>query len=91
MKPFELTTWRLEFLELFEVTGDTFASLVAITLTDSELDVEFDSGFGGSKGKPFTAWSEKYVYFPAVYDGSEWIACVSRNPDGQPTSHIGGE
>ena len=55
------------------------------------FDREFDGGFGGSEGCYFTAWGGKYVYFPAVYDGSEWIDFVPRNPCLQATSHIGGQ
>lgn len=84
-----MTTWREQFEAVFKVTGDTFDSL-DITLSAAELDTEFNAGYGGVEGKPFTAWSEKYVYFPATYDGAEWVACVSRNPDGLPTDHIGG-
>ena len=83
------TTWRKTFVEIFEDTGDSFEKLVSITLSESELDAEFDYGFGGVEGKPFTAWSERFVYFPACYDGTEWIAYVSRDPDGIPTEHIG--
>ena len=81
-------TWRKMFEELFlEETGDSFETITT-TLTDEQLDKEFDAGYGG--GEPFTAWSEKFVYFPACYDGAEWIAYVSRNPDGTPTVHVGG-
>ena len=83
------TTWRKQLTELFEKTGDTFENLV-ITLTDYELDEEFDDASARLEGNPFTAWSDKYVYFPACYDGGEWVAYVSRNPDGEPTGHIGG-
>lgn len=54
------------------------------------LDYEFDDGYGGTEGPSFTAWSENYVYFPACYDGSEWIATVPRNPINIATEHIGG-
>jgi len=84
-----VTTWRQEFIEAFEETNDNFDNLVC-TLTDEELDIEFNNGFGVEEGKPFTAWSENFVYFPVRYDGSEWIAWVSRNPDNKPTAHIGG-
>ena len=55
------------------------------------FDREFDGGYGGSEGCQFTAWGRKYIYFPAVYDGSEWIAFVPRNPCLHATEHIGGE
>ncbi len=71
-----------------ELDGDV---LIANTLSEESMDVEFDDGYGGSEGKPFTAWSEKYTYFPAVYDGAEWVARVLRNPCDVATGHIGGE
>jgi hypothetical protein len=52
---------------------------------------EFDAGYGGSQGKPVLAWSEKYVYFPVVYDGAEWIERAPRNPQDDGQSHVGGE
>ncbi len=84
-----MTTWRKEFENVFKETGDTFET-VKMTLTSEQLDTEFDDGYGGTNGEPFTAWSKQFVYFPACYDGAEWIAYVSRNPNGKATSHIGG-
>ncbi len=83
------TTWRKEFEGVFKATGDSFVGL-SITLSPDELDAEFDDGYGSVNGKPFTAWSKRFVYFPACYDGAEWVSWVSRNPDGRPTEHIGG-
>ena len=81
-----IVTWR-QLLE--KCAGDD--AIVANTLTDEELDEPFDKGWGGANGKPFTAWSEDYVYFPATYDGSEWVARVPRNPCDTPTEHVGGQ
>jgi len=61
------------------------------TLTSQELCKEFDAGYGGSEGKTFTAWSEKYVYFPVVYDGAEWVGRAPRNVCDEVTDHMGGE
>jgi len=55
------------------------------------LVYNFDRGYGGSEGPHFTAWSEKRVYFPGVYDGAEWIDSVPRHPCDEATKHIGGE
>ena len=55
------------------------------------LNYDFDSGYGGSNGSFFTAWTKDVVYFPAVYDGAEWIASVPRNPCNNATKHVGGE
>ena len=82
------TTWRSELISALYTNGETWESLVAVVCED--LDKHFDSGWGGPKGCPFTAWTKDFVYFPACYDGSEWVASVARNPNGQPTNHIGG-
>jgi len=78
-------------VEALEHCGETWGDIEAITLTEAELDVEFDTGFGGAEGEPFTVWTKRRVYFPACYDGAEWVSSVSRYPDGKPTHHIGGE
>jgi len=65
--------------------------IIGCTLTENEMTVKFDAGYGGSEGKAFTAWSDKYVYFPVVYDGAEWVGRAPRNPCDEATSHVGGE
>lgn len=85
------TTWRKGISSAFESSGDEWATVISSTLTYEDLDQEFDDGYGGSEGCPFTLWTEKYVYFPVVYDGSEWVGWVPRNPCDIKTSHIGGE
>ena len=64
---------------------------VAVPIDYGVFVQEFDGGYGGTEGCSFTAWGGKYVYFPAVYDGSEWVECVPRNPCLIATKHIGGE
>lgn len=54
------------------------------------INYDFDSGYGGVEGFSFTAWTKDRIYFPAQYDGSEWIASVPRNPCDEVTYHIGG-
>lgn len=85
------TTWREALNAALKDNNETWADIEANTMTEEEMDKEFDYGFGGSEGCPFTVWTKHTVYFPAVYDGSEWVASVSRNPNGQPTKHVGGE
>lgn len=65
--------------------------IIACTLSGDGLMMGFNDGFGGSEGAPFTAWSEKYVYFPVVYDGAEWVGRVPRHPCDEATNHVGGE
>ena len=84
------TTWRAELLGALAAHGETFEDIEATTLTDDDLDVRFDDGYGATEGKPFTAWTKRRVYFPTSYDGAEGVDSVSRHPDGEPTLHIGG-
>lgn len=86
-----MTTWEEQILKEMKNVGETFQDLVSCTLSNRELLKEFDSGFGGSEGLAFTLWTSNRVYFPVVYDGAEWVSSVSRNPDGKPTCHVGGE
>ena len=81
----EITTWAKEL--------NNYAKndkIIACTLTDKELNEEFDSGFGNPEGRDFTAWSENYVYFPIVYDGAEWVGRAPRHPCNEKTYHHGG-
>jgi len=86
----DVTTWRRMIKYEMELHGETADDVVSCTLTDAELDREFDAGYGGHEGASFTLWTKKRVYFPATYDGAEWVASVSRDPDGKPTEHVGG-
>lgn len=86
-----MTTWRKEIGEEMEHQNETWGDVVGTTLTDEEMDQEFDDGFGGAEGVGFTLWTEKRVYFPVVYDGSEWVGSVPRNPCDEETQHQGGE
>lgn len=81
-----MTNWK----ELIANCADG-DEIIVCTLSDDELLKEFNSGYGGSEGKPFTAWSKKYVYFPVVYDGAEWVGRAPRNPCDEATNHQGGE
>lgn len=83
-------SWKEMLIDAFEQTGDDFNNLKT-TLSEEELEVKFDSGYGGSEGKAFTAWGDKFVYFPVVYDGSEWVGYAPRNICNIKTQHQGGE
>ena len=83
-----MTNWREELKEAFEANGDDFSKMKT-TLTESDLNIEFDSESATESGKPFTAWGEEYVYFPICYEGSEWVGSAPRNPCDEATSHQG--
>jgi len=82
--------WKSLITEEMNNHDDSWDSVVSCTLTEEELSKSFDEGYGWIEGKPFTVWTKTRVYFPAVYDGMEWVGSVSRNPDGNPTQHVGG-
>lgn len=85
-----MKTWKALITEELKLQGESWDNIASITLTEDELNQEFDDDFGCVEGKPFTAWTARRVYFPVCYDGAEWVESVSRDPDGQPTEHCGG-
>lgn len=85
-----MANWNDMLREAFEFTGDDFSNM-ATTLSPEGLQKEFDDGYGGSEGEHFTAWGEVYVYFPVVYDGSEWVGYAPRNVCNTAMRHVGGE
>ena len=86
----KITTWRKLLKIALQQVKESFKDIIEITLTDEELDAEFNDGFGGEEGRSFTAWTQERVYFPACYDGSEWAASVPRNPCKTAMRHVGG-
>lgn len=87
----ESVSWRELISSTMRGSNDGWENLVYSTLSEEELDVKFDSGWGGAEGLPFTLWTKDWVYFPVVYDGSEWCGSVPRNPCDTATEHQGGE
>ncbi len=85
-----MTTWQKEIADAKGAVSDV-SLFVAMTLTLEEYTREFSNGFGGAEGVPFTYWTEDRVYFPVVYDGSEWVGSAPRNPCDEATKHQGGE
>lgn len=85
-----LTTWRKRLEIIMAMYKDSFDNCEQCTLTEDELDVEFEDDYGLTEGQPFTVWTKTRIYFPACYDGAEWVSSVSRHPDSKPTLHIGG-
>ncbi len=81
-----MATWR----ELIDHAAED-DKIIACTLSDDEMQIVFDDGYGVNKGVPFTAWSENFVYFPVVYDGAEWVGRTPRNPCDVVTRHQGGQ
>jgi hypothetical protein len=87
----EMTTWRKEIVDAMEEVYDSWDNVVGCTLSDGELDVEFNADFGTVEGQAFMLWTKSRVYFPVVYDGSEWVSSVPRNPCEEKKQHVGGQ
>lgn len=85
-----MTTWKKSIMERMNLNAETWSDVESCTLSEEQLNIKFDNGWGNEEGLPFTVWTKNHVYFPVCYDGSEWCGSVSRNPDGKPTSHQGG-
>jgi hypothetical protein len=85
-----MATWRELIGKEMTVRGEMWDDVLGCTLSEEELGTEFDGDYGCSEGKPFTLWTSRRVYFPAVYDGSEWVASVPRDPCSEAVSHVGG-
>jgi len=84
----DMDTWAEKLKEeLEDLPGE---DIIHCTLSEEELNTPFDSGFGGTEGKSFTAWSENWVFFPICYDGAEWVGRAPRNPCDIVMGHQGG-
>ena len=46
--------------------NENLSDLISNTITDYEMQNDFDEGYGIEEGKPFTAWSTNRVYFQYV-------------------------
>lgn len=84
-----MINWYDELKAAIEEAGDDFGQM-SCTLSNDELKAEFDSGYGSTEGRPFTAWTHNWVYFPVQYDGAEWLGRAPRNPCDIATEHQGG-
>ena len=93
-----LTSWAKMLRDKLEDKNDSLVQLCIkfngvdtfVPLDHYGFCAKFDGSFGCPEGCHFTAWGERYVYFPVTYDGSEWIEAVPRNPELIATNHLGG-
>lgn len=83
-----MANWYKMLKKQMESNGDDFSSRIC-TLTEEELKVEFDDGYGLPEGEPFTAWGDNMVYFPICYKGVEWVGSAPRNPCNIAMGHQG--
>jgi len=79
------TTWRKELAGAMGDHKESWGDIVGQTKFNP--DREFDPGYGSAEGEAFTIWTDKRVYFPLEYDGSEWVSSVPRNPCDEKYDH----
>ena len=82
-----MRTWREDLTRELEHHGETWGDVVHSV---GDLDREFDHGYGGPDGPPFTLWTKHRVYFPLCYDGAESVGSCPRNPCAHACEHQGG-
>jgi hypothetical protein len=85
-----MVRWRDLIIVCMGDNGESWKDVVDYAPSDGKwLDYLFDDTYGFIEGESFTLWTKERVYFPMVFDGSEWVASVSRNPDKKATKHLG--
>lgn len=85
-----MSTWKSLIQREMDHQKESWADVVHTSLTEEELNREFDSGYGSPEGCPFLLWTKTRVYFPVQYDGSEWCESVPRKPCDEKICHVGG-
>lgn len=84
------TTWRELITEEMNEREELWSDIVKAVFSSGDEDTQFNCGYGCEEGSAFTVWTKNRVYFPVVYDGSEWCGSVARNPNDLSTPHQGG-
>ena len=85
-----MTTWKEKIQIEMDLYGESLSDIVSSTISEDEMNKEFNNSYGLIKSITFTVRTANRIYFPAGYDGAEWCVSVSRNQGGKPTAHIGG-
>jgi hypothetical protein len=87
-----METWRELISSKLEKNGEAWTDVIAMTLSTSDLDIEFNAFYSPIEGTPFYLWTENHVYFSAQWDGEEWCSSVPRHPGlNAKLKHVGGD
>lgn len=84
-----MVSWFVMLKEAMERDGENFERRIC-TLDEEALKKEWNMAWCEPQGQAFTAWGERWVYFPLCYDGSEWVGHAPRNPCEIAMQHQGG-
>ena len=76
------TTWKELILIEMEKYNETLDDIISNTMSEEEMNKEFDNEWGGNSAYYFTIWSKTRIYFSAVNDGVfNLVESISRNPN----------
>ena len=85
-----MISWKELLQEEIQNKKDA-SKIVHCTISDKELLVKFDDGYGIVEGKGFRLYTENRIYFPVCYDGAEWIDSIPRDHKSEEQGiHFGG-
>ena len=84
----KMTSWYEILKDSMQEDGEDFGKRYG-TMSEDGLREVFYIGDGCIKGRPFTAWGVKWVYFPIQYDGEECIGHAPRDPCDIAMKHQG--
>ena len=78
-------------VEELHLEGERVSGTAAEIQCHPSMVKKFDNSHTIKEGVPFTLFTKRRVYFPATYDGAEWVRSVPRNPpeSPEPTEHVG--
>lgn len=85
-----MENWKTMLEDALKANRESWSDIESNTMSEADMDKQFNSDFGGVGGCAFTVWTTASVYFPVIYDGATWVGRVSRHPDGKPTTAQGG-
>ncbi len=74
-----MANW-MEMLEAEVLKNKDNINNMVCTIHPEDLRKEFEDGFGLGNGKPFTAWSERFVYSSDHYDGAACVVSAKCRP-----------
>lgn len=74
----ETTSWRKLLAEEAAMMNDP---ITVCTISDAELDREFEHSHSGPFGTSFVAWSKLRVYYSGEYDGLDIVESNYRGPE----------
>lgn len=87
-----MTTWRKEIAFALGENGQSWDDVTCVTLSDGELDVEFNPIESCAECIPFVLWTWRNLYFSVVYrDESIVVDFVRRDKCVKATRHVGGK